>query len=304
VGASAQWTRPLGTRQRLLLGAEGRHVSGTTEETGYARGAATSTLEAGGEETGGAVYAQDQVQAHSRLFVSASLRLDAWALREARSTTTPLATGVAATTGFPDRDETHLSPRLGLLFRARRGLSLSASGYGAFRAPTLNELYRSFRVGDTLTLANPALEPERLWGGEAGALASFGRHALRLTAFSAEVEDAVANVTVASVPGLVTRERRNVGRTRSRGFEAEADLRLGARSVLTAGYAFTDARVLSFPADPALEGRQVRRRSRRATRAACGSGCRRASRERPGRTTATSWRSTGPRSSICSPATR
>ena len=40
-------------------------------------------------------------------------------------------------------------------------------GWG-FRAPTLNELYRQFRVGATLTLANNALGPERLVGGEAG----------------------------------------------------------------------------------------------------------------------------------------
>ena len=48
-----------------------------------------------------------------------------------------------------------------------------------------------------------------------------------------------------------------MGRTRSRGLEAELDLRLGSRAVLTAGYALTDARVVSFPADPALDGRRL-----------------------------------------------
>ena len=257
LGFSVQWTRALGSRQRLLLGAEARRVAGTTEEVVFVRGAATSTLEAGGDETGGAVFLQDLIQAHSRLLVSGSLRFDAWAQRGGRSIATPLATGAAVTTSYPDRDESALSPRLGVLFRARPGLSLTASGYGAFRAPTLNELYRSFRVGDTLTLANPGLAPERLWGGEAGALVTRGRHTLRLTAFSGEVRDAVANVTVATAPGLVTRERQNVGRTRSRGLEAELDLRLGSRMVLTAGYALTDARVASFPADRALEGRRL-----------------------------------------------
>jgi outer membrane receptor protein involved in Fe transport len=257
LGASAQWARALGSRQRLLVGAEARHVSGTTEEVAFVRGTATATVDAGGDETGGALFLQDLLQAHPRLLVSGTVRLDAWALGGGRSVTTPLATGVAATTTYPDRDETALSPRLGLVFRARPGLSLTASGYGAFRAPTLNELYRSFRVGDTLTLANAALAPERLWGGEAGALVTHGRHTLRVTAFSADVTDAVANVTVATAPGLITRERQNVGRTRSRGLEAEADLRLSDRAVVTAGYALTDARVVSFPADPTLEGRRV-----------------------------------------------
>ena len=257
LGLSAQWTRPLGARQRVLLGAEARHAEGTTEELVFARGLATSTIEAGGDETGGAVFVQDLIQARPRLLLSTSLRLDAWAQRGGRSIATSLATGASVTTSYPDRDEAALSPRLGVLFRARPGLSLAASGYGAFRAPTLNELYRSFRLGDSLTLANPALTPERLWGGEGGALVTRGRHTLRLTAFSAEVRDAIANVTVATAPGLVTRERQNVGRTRSRGLEAELDLRLGGRAVLTAGYALTDARVVSFPAAPALEGRPL-----------------------------------------------
>jgi outer membrane receptor protein involved in Fe transport len=257
LGLSAQWTRAFGSRHRVLLGVEAHRVSGTTEEQAITRGAVTSEVDAGGDEAGAAVYAQDLIQLHPRLVARASLRFDAWWLRDGRSTTTPVATGITTTTEHPDREETRASPRLGLVFRARPGLSLTASGYGAFRAPTLNELYRSFRLGDTLTLANPALEPERLWGGEAGALATRGRGTLRLTVFSAEVEGAVANVTVATVPGLITRERQNVGRTRSRGLESELDLRLGSRYVVTAGYAFTDATVQSFPADPSLEGRQL-----------------------------------------------
>ncbi len=257
LGVSAQWTKALGTRHRLLVGADARRVSGTTEETAYLRGAPASTLEAGGDETGGGLFLQDQLQAHPRLLLSASLRLDAWSLSDGRSLTTPIATGAPVATLHPDRDEQAWSPRLGLLFRARPALALTASGYGAFRAPTLNELYRSFRVGDTVTLANPALEPERLRGAEAGVLVTRGRHTLRLTAFSAEVRDAVANVTLSSAPGLVTRERQNVGRARSRGLEAEADLRLGARAFVTAGYALTDARVASFPAEPSLEGKRL-----------------------------------------------
>ena len=40
--------------------------------------------------------------------------------------------------------------------------------YRAFRAPTINELYRTFRVGNVLTLNNPYLNAERLTGAEAG----------------------------------------------------------------------------------------------------------------------------------------
>jgi outer membrane receptor protein involved in Fe transport len=257
LGLSAQWGRVLGSRHRILAGAEAREVQGRTEETAHARGAPVTAVEAGGTERSGALFLQDLFQAHPRLLVTGALRLDSWAHRDGRAVTTPLATSVSTTASFPDRRETTLSPRLGLVLRASAGLSLTASGYGAFRGPTLNELYRSFRVGDTVTLSNPALEAERLRGGEAGALASRGPLTLRLVAFDAEVRGAVANVTLATAPGLVTRQRRNVGRARSRGLEAEAEVLVAAHGVVTAGYAFTDARVRSFPEEPGLEGRSV-----------------------------------------------
>ncbi len=257
VGFSAQWGRLAGRRHHVLAGVEGRLVEGTTRETVWVRGAAASRIDAGGQDRGGALFLQDRFQAHPRLLLTGSLRFDGWWHRDGRTVTTPLATGVVATVEHPERSEAAWSPRMGALFRAGPSLSLTASAYGAFRAPTLNELYRSFRVGDTVTLANAGLEAERLGGVEGGLLLLGGRRSLRVTAFSAEVRDAVANVTVASSPGLVTRQRRNVGRTRSRGLEAEAEMRIASRATLTAGYALTDARVRSFPEDPSLEGRRL-----------------------------------------------
>jgi outer membrane receptor protein involved in Fe transport len=256
-GLSAQWSGLAGSSHRLLAGVEARHVDGTTEETVFSRGVATSTVEAGGTERGGSAFVQDLFQVHPRLLLSLSGRFDGWSHRHGRSVVTALATGVSATDPYMDRTETAVNPRLGIVFRASSSLSLTGSGYGAFRGPTLNELYRSFRVGDVVTLANPDLEAERLRGVEGGALVAKGPLSLRLTAFDAEVTDAVANVTVAAAPGLVTRQRRNVGRIRSRGLEAEAEMLLGARGSVAAGYAFTDARVRRFPDAPELEGRSV-----------------------------------------------
>ncbi len=256
-GISVQWSRLLGSRHRALAGVEAEQVDGETQETAYSGGAATTDVDAGGTIRTGALLVQDLFQAHPKVLVSASARVDAWSHRDGHSVTTPLATGAAKTTEFPDRSETAVSPRLGVLFRASSSVSLTASGYGAFRGPTLNELYRSFRVGNTLTLANPALAAERLWGGEVGSIVRRGPASLRLTGFSSEVQDAISNITVSSTASLITRERRNVGRVRSRGLEVETEVLLGSRAVVTAGYALTDARVTSFPNDPALEGRRL-----------------------------------------------
>jgi outer membrane receptor protein involved in Fe transport len=256
-GLSLQRSQTLGSRQRLLVGIDARSTSGTTQETLFARATASARVAAGGRERTAAVFVEDLVQPSPRLLLAASARLDGCWHESGRSTTTQLAGGADSTTAFANRSESALSPRLALLFRAGHGVSLLASGYGAFRGPTLNELYRSFRLGDTLTRANPELAAERLRGAEAGALVARGPATLRLTAFAAQVRDAIANVTVSSTPALITRERRNLGRLWSRGIEAEGELRLGSRAVLSAGYALTDARVASFAADPTLEGRWI-----------------------------------------------
>ncbi len=60
-----------------------------------------------------------------------------------------------------ERGETFVSPNGGVALGVKR-FRLRTSAYRSFRAPTLNELYRQFRVGNALTLANSDLIPEAL----------------------------------------------------------------------------------------------------------------------------------------------
>jgi outer membrane receptor protein involved in Fe transport len=160
------------------------------------------------------------------------------------------------TTRFADRIETAFSPRVSLLHKLTDNVSFMVSGYRAFRAPTLNELYRSFRVGSVLTLANDKLRAERLTGGEAGvSVNGFDRKLnVRGTFFWSEIIRPVANVTLSVTPSLITRQRQNLGRTRSRGMEMEAEARISSSVVISGGYQFLDATVLRFPANILLEG--------------------------------------------------
>lgn len=97
---------------------------------------------------------------------------------------------------------------------------IRASAYRAFRAPTLNELFRQFRVGNTVTLANSALEAETLSAVEAGADARWGRRSLRFTVFRNALDALITNVTLSSTPALITRQRQNAGSALNRGVEA------------------------------------------------------------------------------------
>jgi outer membrane receptor protein involved in Fe transport len=257
VGFLAQWSRAAGSRQTFLAGFDAREVRGASDELAFVAGRLTSAIGAGGRERIIGAFGQDIIRITPRWLVTATARLDRWRNFDALSTTRPLASpGPVRVTEFDDRTETAFSPRLSVLHKLTETVSLTASGYRAFRAPTLNELYRSFRVGNVITLANEDLRAERLTGGEAGAsISPFGRR-LNVTGifFWSEITRPIANVTLTVTPDLITRQRQNLGRTRSRGIEIEAEARLTSRLAVTGGYQFADATVLEFPANTDLEG--------------------------------------------------
>ncbi|MBA3439808.1 MAG: TonB-dependent receptor [Pyrinomonadaceae bacterium] len=256
-GFTSQWSRSIGRRQALVAGFDGREVRGASDEQIYVAGRASSLVGAGGRERTFGVFAQDVLSLTPRLIFTLGARVDRWRNYAALSTTRSL-TGLNAPTvvNFPDRTETAFNPRASLLYKVTDTVSLAASAYRAFRAPTLNELYRAFRVGDVLTLANENLRAERLTGGEAGAnfAPPNGRIIFRGLVYWSEITRPIANVTLRAMPNLITRQRQNLGRTRSRGVEIETDTRLSSRWSTSIGYLLTDATVLRFPVSTELEG--------------------------------------------------
>jgi outer membrane receptor protein involved in Fe transport len=238
-------------RHQLAAGLEVRTVSGENDEVAIAATNTPSRV-VGRQRTGG-IFVEDRLGLGSRASLTLGLRGDTWKNHDARRTT-----GSAAPVELASRSESALSPRAALVFSPAARWTLVGSGYRGFRAPTLNELYRSFRVGNVLTQGNEALEAERLTGFDAGVRVQASSRVLaRVTAFHMTVDDPVANVTVSSTPALIERQRRNLGRTRSRGIEADVEWRPLRVVSLRAGYLFVDARVRSFAADPSLEGRFV-----------------------------------------------
>ncbi len=256
VGFSAQWTRSLGARQNLVAGAEEWNVHGESDEIGFLQGVASNRSQAGGRENNWGGYGEDMISITRSTLLTLSARVDRWLNFRAFSARLPLSGPGGTVTPFPDRSESFFSPRLALLQRVTSKLSLTGSAYRSFRAPTLNELYRSFRVGNIVTQANNQLLAERLTGAEAGAIVTGWdrRFLLRGNFFWSDVTRPVANVTLSVTPELITRQRQNLGRARSRGVEVEADQRLTNSITLSGSYEYTDATVTSFPANPALVG--------------------------------------------------
>lgn len=244
LGGSAQWSRTAGDRHALhalVVGLDLRQVEGTSRETIFG-GPVPARVDAGGTQRTAGLFLEDLARIGPRLSLTLSGRVDGWRNEEE---------------GGETREETAFSPRASLLFRATDRWSWTASAYRGFRAPTLNELYRAFRVGDVLTQANADLEAERLTGAETGAVFTSPRTTARGVLYWMEVDRSIANVTLSVSPippGLITRQRRNLGSTRSRGVELEGTARLGDRWTLSGGYLFSDATVASARAEPGLEG--------------------------------------------------
>lgn len=256
VGVGFQWSRAAGSRHTLVSGFDAREVKGASDELGFVGGRLTSAVGAGGRERTFGIFGEDIVRISSSWFATVAARIDRWRNYDALSVSRPLAQPAAATaTLFPDRSETAFSPHASLVHHVSDSLSITGSVYRAFRAPTLNELYRSFRVGNVLTQANVNLKAERLTGAEASALfRPSGRATLRGAFFWSAVTRPIANVTLTVAPGLINRQRQNLGRTRSQGLELEAETRLSDDVTISAGYLFADASVVSFPANTVLEG--------------------------------------------------
>jgi outer membrane receptor protein involved in Fe transport len=256
-GLSAEWTRTAGAHQTLAAGFDGQEVRGASDEVMYSAGRNSNDVGEGGRQRLWGIYGEDIVRVTNRWLIIGGMRVDDWRNYDALSVTRPIAKPAPLqVTNYLPRTENAFSPRVSTLFRVKENLALRASMYRAFRAPTLNELYRPFRQGNVLTLANSGLTAEQLTGAEAGASYSAWRErlALRGTLFWSDISDPIANVTLSTTPNLITEQRQNLGETRARGAELEAEARLTNTMTLSGGTQYVDATVTSFPANTELVG--------------------------------------------------
>jgi len=252
LGFSSQLTVIFHQVQTFVLGFDLRETRGASDEIGLTNNTVTSLSGAGGRERIFAFFFQDFVRLGSKFVLAGSLRYDDWTNARGYSSTRSLANNQRTITNFPDRNETAFSPQLSALYQASENLSFFALASKSFRAPTLNELYRGFRVGSVVTLANENLRAEKATNFELGASFSRKRSYFRGNFFFTEIARPVANVTLSVTPNLITRQRQNAGKTRAAGLEIEAETRIRDFK-FSLGYLLSDSRVTSFPANQSLE---------------------------------------------------
>ena len=260
LGGTAQWTHAVGKTQTLIVGSDLQEVIGSTDEQLFSSGIHTANNIAGGRQRAFGIFGEDVFQLHEKWTVILGARFDDWWNLDGSTARIPIATpGVLTGVTFANRSDIAFDPRLSVLRSLSRNVSVTASAYRSFRAPTLNELYRSFRLGSVLTNSNASLKAEHLTGAEAGVNANAFDQKLELrgTFFWSDIVNPIENVTLSNTPALITRQRQNLGRTRSRGIELDSVLHVNKSIQISAGYDFTDATVVSFPASSSLLGLDI-----------------------------------------------
>jgi outer membrane receptor protein involved in Fe transport len=251
-GGAAQWTHFLGTHQTLIAGLDVMEVMGASDERLFSAGTHTRNNASGGRQRILGWFGEDLVRLNNWTIIFAG-RFDDWNNFNASSICTPVSGACTSPSVlYPSRSDFAFSPRLSVLRALGRNVSVTGSMYRAFRAPTLNELYRNFRLANVLTLNNPHLSAERLTGAEAGVnITTLERKLdLRGTFFWSDIVDPVENVTINPTSSPVLRQKENLGRIRARGVELDSVLHVGRAVQISAGYEFTAATVVNYTVPP------------------------------------------------------
>jgi iron complex outermembrane recepter protein len=248
IGLTFRWNRTFGNSHTVYSGIAFRDVEGETEEDIISTGGA---IFQGGRERTSGWFLQDRIRLGERVALTLGSRFDFWQKRDGHSRSLD-SSGAGQVETFANTSEWQWNPRVVFEWRLSPSVEFVSTAYRSFRPPTLNELYRAFRVGNVLTLANEELSPERLIGAESGVQYRQGTANLRLNFFWNRIEDPVTNFTLETSPDLIVRQRANLGSTVSKGLEMEGEMDSSAGEIGVA-YQFVDSEFVEA-ADPLIAG--------------------------------------------------
>jgi iron complex outermembrane receptor protein len=193
----------------MQVGADYRRLSGQDYATTFNRPTTTDASSATinrtnfgqGTQQFAGVFAQFRLVPVDPLQVTVSARYDYWNNTDGVATMNKYANGlpgIESGGNIADSNKGSFDPTLALRYSANEDLDFRAAAYKSFRAPGLNNMYRSFSSTTSITIANPLLFPETLAGGEVGA--DFRRPGLEVnaTAFLYDIKDLIASYRVTS----------------------------------------------------------------------------------------------------------
>lgn len=256
-GVSAQWTKSLSQRIQLVqLGSDFRLISGSDTAAIFDESGTQVRTDVGkGKQQFVGVFGQVILKPFAiPLEATLSARYDHFRNYDGFDGN-PGGSGTQ-----PDKNRSSFDPRLAVRYRANSFLTVRGAVYRAFRAPTLDNLYRGFATTSGTFLPNSQLGPETMIGGEVGTDVRVGRLVTGLTLFRNDVHNLIGFRNLADnelPPGFFFGSKNiNIGKVRSDGVELTAEYAVTRALGINAGYTYTHSRPLESPEDPASIGQQ------------------------------------------------
>jgi outer membrane cobalamin receptor len=257
LGTGAAWSAAWGDEEAWSFqsGADFRFLSGeTNEDVGTFR-----RREAGGEQFLAGVFLGSAWRMSERDRFNINARADQWMIDEGRRIETSLASGaLLREERYEDRDGVESSVSLEWIHQMSRDVESRVALGSGFRLPTLNELYRPFRVRDDIVEANADLDPERFLNAEAGLdWRANDEWKLGVAVFHHWISDAIANVPVTTTPpiGGTISLRDNVDEARVAGLEGSAEWLPHESVTLAVRGLWSNTEFASSADQPLLEGK-------------------------------------------------
>lgn len=270
-GASISYFKTIDSNGFLLAGADYRVTKGEVRELFRNLGAGfTRERKAGGEQAFAGLFATLRRAASEKDSISATIRLDRVEQTDGLRQEKNLETGAMIRSDeMLATSENELSIAATWYHNINDESQFRLKGFSGFRSPTLNELYRPFRVRNDITESNPELKSERFNGLEA----SWARNPSEsqsyfVSIFHYEIEDLIANAFLSNETGFnqlcgfvpeggSCSQRRNLDESRVTGFEARMRRDFSEELSGQVTYLFTESEIVSADSLLTIDGKDL-----------------------------------------------
>jgi outer membrane receptor protein involved in Fe transport len=254
----------LGRLQDIKIGADARRTQITDNLNLFSATGALTQFVAQGEHRLEGLFAQGTYRFEAiPLDVTIGLRGDFYQAVGA----SVLSVNSGTLNSVPDSSATNFDPRIGLKFYVNDAITLRGAVYRNFTEPGMNQMYRSFASGTSLTTTNPNLQPMTNLGEEVGFDVKWREFSLSATVYNNNLDNFIDFVgicssnaacaapfaTAAGLTGITSvNQYNNVGSAVFQGYEIMGSWQPIKEVMLTAGFTGTSA-YLTNSNYPALE---------------------------------------------------
>ncbi|MCZ6675382.1 MAG: TonB-dependent receptor [Verrucomicrobia bacterium] len=267
LGGQATWFWEGDGYVNFLAGGDFRQAEGSANELTRNLGAGfTRERQEGGDQSFVGAFLTIQTLPDQDSSLEGTIRFDHWNQENGFRKEFNLETGAQTRdTQYPHKSGDVVSLNAKYNRQLDPNWSISGLAFSGFRAPTLNELYRPFRVRNDITESNPDLRKETSTGGELSLHYQDEANTLQLSVFYYSLDDMVTNVFLHNdtgfdalcgfVPGGGScNQRRNVEDSEVQGLEVAWQWDPGADVEFLLNYTFSNTEFKRSTGQPAIEG--------------------------------------------------